>query len=644
MRTPLNGVIGASDLILETPLNAEQKDLVKTLRNSGHILLKLIEDVLDFSKIESGKLVAETVDFDLHRLVKNIMDMFAPQAANKGLQLHTHFSAETSFLLRGDLQHLRQVIINLVGNAIKFTQEGKVELRIHTLSQNKTTAMLRFEVADTGIGIPIESQLAIFESFTQAGANITSKYGGTGLGTTISKQLIEFMGGQIGLHSEVGAGSVFWFEIPFQKQPQTETPHADQTLQNIRAFVIGLPRSDTRSIAESLTGWAVRFDCPTSISGLFAHLHSMQSDNQQKLVILCHPKSLGISDAEFAASMWEDFHPSRVSLILLDPALNEYSQDELFKMGYSCFLQTPVDKTLLFNALHGVTPQPSSEGEIISFMEHYERSNQGKRKLNILVAEDNGTNRLIISKILERAGHTVDLVENGEEALDMLENKSYDLAILDMNMPILAGLEAVKIYRFTARDKPHLPIIILTATATTEARRECEEAGADAYLTKPIDAYSLLDVVAQLAATRDKPTSSGVIALQKGLETAIEIPVLNLNALQHLRTLGNQDAYFVDNLIRGFIAESEELLAEMQAAMNRKEYLAVKKLAHTLKGSAGNVGAEILFHICREITQLGHSDPRPVPPDLVGKAMGSFNATKQALLHYLAEPQQAQQL
>ena len=223
MRTPLNGVIGISDLILETPLNVEQRDLVQTLRNSGRILLRLIEDVLDLSRIESGKLLAEKVDFDLHGVINSTMDMFSTQAEKKGLQLLTHFSPETCFLLRGDAQHLRQVILNLVGNAIKFTHEGVVELRINTLSLDKTTTRLRFEVSDTGIGIPQKLQQLIFDSFTQANAFITSKYGGTGLGTTISKQLVHFMGGLIGLHSEEGKGSLFWFELTFDLQPESRS-------------------------------------------------------------------------------------------------------------------------------------------------------------------------------------------------------------------------------------------------------------------------------------------------------------------------------------------------------------------------------------------------------------------------------------
>jgi two-component system sensor histidine kinase RpfC len=297
LRTPLNGVIGASDLILGTPLNAEQKDLVQTLRNSGQMLLKLIENVLDFSKIESGKLVAETVDFDLHGLINGIMDMFASQAEQKGLRLHTQFSAETLFLLRGDSLHLRQIIINLVGNAIKFTKKGMVELRVSTLNQDETTSHLRFEVIDTGIGIAQESQQAIFESFTQADAAITRKYGGTGLGTTIAKQLVQFMGGQIGLTSEVDIGSVFWFELPFEKQPPNHILDAMPTLSHVHAIGVGMNTEERTAIANHLAMWGGRFDHAASLAKFFSHLLQINFNQQQRPVVIGAPQGVEIGRA-----------------------------------------------------------------------------------------------------------------------------------------------------------------------------------------------------------------------------------------------------------------------------------------------------------------------------------------------------------
>ncbi len=630
MRTPLNGVIGASDLILGTPLNAEQKDLVQTLRNSGQMLLKLIENVLDLSKIESGKLVAEAVDFDLHGLINGIMDMFSPQAEKKGLRLHTQFSAETSFLLRGDSLHLRQIIINLVSNAIKFTNKGMVELRVSTLSQDEATSHLRFEVIDTGIGIAQESQQAIFESFTQADAAITRKYGGTGLGTTIAKQLIQFMGGQIGLTSEVDKGSVFWFELPFEKQPPSHIIDALPTLGQIHVTGVGIDAGEQTAIAGYLAEWGGRFDHAASLAQFFSPL----ARRQQSLVVLGAPQGIGMDAKEFATQVWAEFSRDNVSLILLDPDSHGNTEKELLEMGYSCFLNTPIDKTLLSNALHGViATRPAAD--VISFRDHYERNSLKKSGLDILVADDNGTNRKIISKILERGGHRVDLVENGDEALDLLEDKRFDLAILDMYMPIMGGLEAAKIYRVTAGHESHMPIIILTANATIEARRECEEARIDSFLTKPIDALTLLDTVARLTATPKNAGSTELAAaLIEPTTKGDGVLLLNENTLHRLKLLGG-GGDFVDTVIQGFISEGEQLLEAMGAMLLEHEYGTFKELAHTLKGSAGNVGADTLFQICREISQLGHADLQVSANGLLSNALVSFKSTRLALIQYL---------
>ena len=633
MRTPLNGVIGASDLILGTPLNTEQKDLVQTLINSGQILRKLIENVLDFSKIESGKLVAETVDFDLHGMVNGIMDMFAPQAEQKGLRLHTHFSAETSFLLRGDVLHLRQVIINLVGNAIKFTNKGMVELRVSTLSQDEAASRLRFEVIDTGIGIAQGSQQAVFESFTQADAAITRKYGGTGLGTTIAKQLVQFMGGQIGFTSEAGAGCVFWFELPFEKQPSSHIADPMPTLSQVYIIDAGMNAEERAAITSHLAEWGARFDHASSVAGLFSRLALIHQEVQQKFVVLFAPQGIGMGAREFAAHVWADFSPDNVSLILLDPDIYSNTEEELLGMGYSCLLKTPIDKSLLFNALHGVAAiQPTAD--VISLRQHYEQKNLKESGLDILVADDNGTNRKIISKILERGGHRVDLVENGDEALDLLENKKFDLTILDMYMPVMGGLEAAKIYRVTARQESRMPIIMLTANATVEARRECEEAGIDAFLTKPIDALTLLDTVARLTAVKYSGSTEFAAALVEPTTRVDGVPLLNEDTLRRLELLGD-GGDFVDTVIQGFISEGEQLLEAMGAMLLKHEYRSFKELAHTLKGSAGNVGADALFQICREILQLDQADLQVSANSLLSNALDSFNSTRLALTQHM---------
>ncbi len=642
MRTPLNGVIGASDLLISTRLDDEQKDLVATLKKSAQLLLKLIDNILDLSKIESGKLVPEKVDFDLHQLVNSTLEMFLPQVEKKQISLSVRFSPETSFMLQGDPLHLQQVLINLVGNAIKFTSKGCVELRISTLQQDERQTWLRFEVIDTGIGISPQAQARIFESFTQADQNITRTYGGTGLGTTISKQLVELMGGRMGVQSEPGIGSIFWFETPFAKQPAAVLGGAKPALEQLYVLTIGLPRSDQIAVTDYAHTWGIRCEHTASLTHLFTYLIDKDVARPENLAILCLPQSVGMTAKDFAANILELQGRQKLSLILINPDLHNHSEKSYLDIGYSCLLRTPLDKPLLFNALHGIMAPRPSEG-VISFKEHYERSTAGKRGVRILVAEDNGTNRQIIEKILKHGNHKVELVENGEQALDKLEENTYDLLILDMNMPQMGGLEVVKIHRALCRQPLETPVIILTANATPEAKQECERARIDAYLTKPVDALTLLDTVARLTLTPPKSDAMELAYPGTSPEQQEASRLINEITLQHLAQLGGNQSDFLRTVIYGFLSETDKLLEAMRMALSRREYAAFKELAHILKGSSGNLGAEVLFSVCSRILVLGETELAISAPGLMDEALACYPATRASLLRYLNGANQAAQ-
>ncbi len=636
MRTPLNGVIGASDLLISTRLDDEQKDLVSTLKKSAHLLLQLIDNILDLSKIESGKLASEKVDFDLHKLVNNTLEMFLSQVANKGIGLSVRFTPETCFMLQGDPLHLQQVLINLVGNAIKFTSKGRVELRISTLQQDDRRTMLRFEIIDTGIGISPQAQSRIFESFTQADQNITRTYGGTGLGTTISKQLVELMGGQMGVQSEPGIGSIFWFEVPFDKQSYPVPSESKPALEQLYVLTIGLPHSDQLAVTEYTNSWGIRCEHAASLTHFFTYLIDKNPVRPSNLAILCFPQNIGMTAKDFAANIRELRGKQNLSPILLNPDLHNHGEDEYLDAGYSCLLRTPLDKTLLFNALHGIMAPRPSEG-VISFKEHYERSTASKRGVRVLVAEDNGTSQQIIAKILRHGNHKVDLVENGEQALDRLEENTYDLLILDMNMPFMGGLEVIKVHRALSRQPIETPVIILTANATLEAKQECERAGINAYLTKPVDALTLLDTVARLTLTPAKfdapELTHSAAQVAKGL--------INEDTLHHLALLGGDQEDFLQTVIYGFLLETEKLLEALRIALSRRDYATLKELAHILKGSSGNVGAEVLFSVCSRILTLDEAELRRSAAGLLDEASGCYPATRASLLHYLNGAHQA---
>jgi two-component system, sensor histidine kinase RpfC len=640
IRTPLNGIIGANDLILDTQLNSEQQELVNTMHNSGRSLLKLIENVLDFSKIESGKLTAEIIDFDLHELINNSADIFSVQTEKKGLRLHIRVTPDTAFLLRGDAQHLRQVIINLLGNAIKFTNEGKVELRVTTLNQNETSTRLRFEVIDTGIGIPESAQHTIFESFKQAHTDTIESYGGTGLGTTISKQLVEFMGGTIGLHSIVNQGTTFWFELPFDKPPEKRSPEKRQTLRHMCVLGTGMSAREQSNVATCMSGWGGRFRHAESIDQLLSLLEQIPSEEQRNHIVLCSPQGLSLTAKELVTRIGSAHTSGKVSLIMLDADPSRTSEADLMAMGYDGSLSMPIDKSLLFNTVHRVMSANAESNDVISFMKHYERSNVTQQKINILVADDNGTNRIILAKILERAGHNVNMVENGEQALDILDGHRYDLAIMDMHMPVLGGLEAFKIYRATNRERPNMPIIILTASATVEARRMCEEAGVDAFLTKPIETYSLLETIKRLTLGPGKPTDVSQPAnTQPAAEKHIDATVLNEHTVHQLKLLGDGSNEFLDAVVKGFLLEGRQLLESMNTALLKREYMSFRESAHALKGSSGNIGAEALFKVCREISQLNLSELRESAHNRMNAAQKAFDSTRLMLMIYLKTPQ-----
>lgn len=633
MRTPLNGIIGISDLLTTTPLNADQRDLVHTLKNSSGILKQLIDNVLDFSRIESGKLESEKVDFDLHELSRNIIEMFRPQAEDKGLELHVRFTPDTPFALHGDALHLLQIIVNLLGNAIKFTAHGSVELRVSTVQQNATHTRIRFEVVDTGIGISPEHQHKIFERFTQADPSITRRYGGSGLGTTISRDLVRLLGGQIGLQSEPGIGSVFWFELPFDKQGLPETVLTVPAIEQLRVIAVGLPQSDNNTLAGHLASWHMRFEQQESLGSLLTRMQALPEQERKRIVLLCWPQRLGMEVDQFAAQMQEALD-GPLPLILCQPQA-QGTPLTAPPAAYHGILRLPFDKPLLFNALHSVlTPQPAAG--VISFREHYERNARTQQGVRILVADDNSTNRKIIARILEHGGHQVDLAEDGSQALDRLEQKRFDLMILDRNMPDMGGLEVFKLHQAMATHN-RVPTIILTADATLNAIQECEDAGVDAYLTKPVDAVTLLDTVARLTATvntTEIPDTETTATDEPGSK------LLNENTLHQLALLGGGQAQFMQTVIHGYISETEKLLEAMRTALVNQEYATLKELAHIVKGSSGNVGAEALYALCDDIMQSAPNNLELTTTNRLKQIQDCFRQTRILLIQYLGESSQ----
>ncbi len=601
MRTPLNGIIGMADLMLDTPLSPEQRDFARTIHASAKTLLGLIEKVLDISKIESGRLTVETADFDLYLLVNSTAAMLAPQAREKGLVFRVQIDPSTPFLLRGDTLHLRQILINLVGNAIKFTEKGRVEIRVRPLEEDARRALVRFEIADTGIGIPREMQARIFERFVQADTSTTRRYGGTGLGTTIAKQLVELMGGEIGLESEPGRGTTFRVTIPFEKQHAAEGERRAVRLADLSVAVYTADEALCRRLRGWLGDWGVAARCIEPAPG--GPAAALAEQPPQVLLVdeaaLERPLALPETLAREPAL-------AGTGLVLLARAGREQASGYLYA-GYASVLPLPPDKPLLFNALHALQSEPLEDEGVVRLADR--RAAGGTRRgLRVLVAEDNPVNQKVIRAILERAGHRVHMAEHGEQALDALEQGGWDAVILDMQMPGVSGLEVLKLYRFMEPDGPRAPVIMLTANATPEAVAACEEAGADAYLTKPVEARALVSCLERLAAGRGEGERApgdggGIVTVLQPQRAGGGERLLDEEKLRELAEL-TDDPAFVPDLLRGFMKDAQTLIARMQAAVTAGRLHEFKDWVHALKGSAGNVGAEALHRACARVHKL----------------------------------------
>lgn len=594
LRTPLNGVIGMGDLLRETNLSFEQYELVNSMNNSATTLLDLIENVLDISKIEAGKLLIEARPFDLHALVNSVRYMLAPMGESKGISVSCHVDSETPFSLNGDQIHIRQVLINLINNAIKFTDVGSVNLNVYQTAGTEQKPRIRFEVKDTGIGIAKEVQQRIFENFTQADAGSSRSFSGTGLGTTISRDLVELMGGEIGLQSEPGVGSTFWFELPLEVMPQT-----DDKLANDKILL--LADEEAASIVRpALKNWSVEFDWVRSAARAFSLLVNVVEDQQgYEIVIVDQACMLDVNPIQFAQMVRAEKALESVSLILINSS-DSMIETNIVNQYYITTLETPDDKRQLFNSIHAAQSVHFTDPNVVTLAEHYARQGSAQA-LNILVAEDNLVNQQVIEGILKHAGHQVRLTDSGDRALDILAQDldDIDLLILDMNMPEKSGLEVVKVLRFMDTSKT-IPVIMLTADATPEARTKSLSVGANSFLTKPIDARILLEKVAlltkHLKGKRQQSASNSHLPRPPKTGHIDASPWFDENMLQDLSNLG-EGMPFIQRLIKGFSQDGAKHIKNIKQ-FEDNDYPAYRESLHALKGSATELGATTLVEIC----------------------------------------------
>ena len=606
IRTPMNGVLGMTELLLTTTLDARQHHLARTIQQSGEALLAIINDILDFSKIEAGKLHLEQLDFDVQETVENAVELFANPAQQKGVELTCHMPGEFPRALRGDPIRLRQTLLNLISNALKFTSTGEINIRVEAVAETDTTATLRFTVKDSGVGIPAEAHGRIFEAFSQADGTTTRRFGGTGLGLTIVKELVARMNGRVGVESQVGSGSTFWFTAVFERQPVADPPASECTLTGKHILVVDDTAANREILDDHLRTWGAQPRLAASAKEALEFLQAAAGAHQ--------PFDLAILDLH----MPETDGIQLAQAIRADPQLSDLRLLMLTSVGYDAeapgapnldaWVTKPIRKTLLRHALvsllqepHKIPARPAADPAPVM-------DPARSAHVRILLVEDTPVNREVATGMLEVLGYGVHAVENGRLAVEAVAQQPFDLILMDCQMPEMDGYTATATIRrqeTTAADRRHLPIIALTANAMEGDRARCLAAGMDDYLAKPFTVAQLQTLLTQWLAPKPPRTSEPDPAPASTEEPALQagIDKTAWDAILSLQRPGQPD--ILTRVLTTYLDDSRLLVEHIRAAVQAHDPVALAQAAHRLKSSSAQLGVLATAAHCKALETLG---------------------------------------
>lgn len=607
IRTPMNAVIGMTGLLLETSLDAQQRDFVDTIHNSGEHLLNLINEILDFSKLEAREMQLEILDFDIESSLEEIADILAKPAHSKGLEIATFIHPDTPKYLQGDISRLRQILLNLTNNAIKFTEQGEVIIEVSPEAALGNSVVLRFAVIDTGIGISESSQSKLFQPFIQVDASTTRQYGGTGLGLAICKQLVELMGGEIYLESEEGKGSTFWFTVPFEMQPNKSSEDHSLGIENLRGLkvlVVDDSITNCNILYHQLKSWGMVVDVLIQSPDVIPCLLQAIEMGQPHHVAILDMQMPELDGEQLGIQIKSSTVLKNLHLIMLTSLDQSGAASRMLEIGFADYLCKPVRKARLLNSLVD-TIAGTPDGQKLIKKNLINREVRTASKLRILLAEDSPINQKVAVNQLHSLGFKVDVVANGQEALDLLASVPYDIILMDCQMPILDGYnasrqirerEAAPNYKFSK-----VIIIAMTANAMREDRDRCLDSGMDDFLSKPVrkeDLAQKLDYWNQILSESDDlnppPNPPKIEILLPNCDSTKVDDILKDAEVkidwQYLEEMSSGNNEFKQALLQAYSMSMPEHLETLAIAISTKEYAIIEHEAHFIKGSSSAIG------------------------------------------------------